>query len=382
MTLESLVWLVLGATLPSLLITWLATYCLRWLAPRWGLVDQPGERKVHHVPTALGGGLAIGLGVLGPFAIGQLLLYYLTSLPESRAGLLPDFVQLHLPGLWARSGGLWVLLGGATLLLVTGLVDDFRGLDWRFRLSLQFVIAASCVLTQGWRLTAFIDWPGIGWLVSVILSVVWIVALINSFNMLDNMDGLSAGVASIAATILAAVLLTAPDPTTERPQLFVAGFLLVLVGALLGFLCHNRPPARIFMGDAGSYFIGFCIAISTLLATYAGYKSTSPHAILAPVCVMAVPLYDMLSVICIRIRGGRSPFSADRNHFSHRLVELGLSKGQAVLTIYLTTATCGLGALLLHQVNLLGAVVIMLIIACILCLIAILETTARRRLNE
>ena len=97
---------------------------------------------------------------------------------------------------------------------------------------------------------------------------------------------------------------------------------------------------------------------------------------------MAVPLYDMITVIWIRLRKGRSPFEADKNHFSHRLVDLGLTKGLAVLTIYLTTATCGLGALLLNRVDLFGAVIVVLMIVCILCLIAILESTARRKLNS
>ncbi len=235
--------------------------------------------------------------------------------------------------------------------MLVGLVDDRFGLGWQLRLGLQCVVATVCVLWQGWRLTAFIDVPWITWG----LSVIWIVGLINSFNMLDNMDGLSAGVAAIAATMLAAVLLVTPDAQTRQPQLFVAGFLLVIVGALLGFLWHNRPPARIFMGDAGSYFVGFCIAVTTLLATYTEYQGTRQHAVLAPLCVMAVPLYDMISVIWIRLREGRSPFQADKSHFSHRLVDLGLTKGQAVLTIYLTTATCGLGALLLQRVDLCGS---------------------------
>jgi UDP-GlcNAc:undecaprenyl-phosphate GlcNAc-1-phosphate transferase len=135
------------------------------------------------------------------------------------------------------------------------------------------------------------------------------------------------------------------------------------------------------MGDAGSYFVGFIIAVATLLATYTGYRSTTRHAILAPLFVMAVPLYDMVTVLWIRVRSGRSPFAADRNHFSHRLVELGLTKGQAVLTIYLLTATCGVGALLLHRVDAVGAGLITLLIACVLSLIAILETTARRKLS-
>jgi UDP-GlcNAc:undecaprenyl-phosphate GlcNAc-1-phosphate transferase len=197
--------------------------------------------------------------------------------------------------------------------------------------------------------------------------------------MLDNMDGLSGGVAALGSAILAAVLLTMPDPETGSPQYFVAGFLLVVVGAVIGFLAHNRPPARIFMGDAGSYFLGFCVAVATLLATFAGYQSPQRHTILAPLCVLAVPLYDLTTVLWIRLREGRSPFVGDKSHFSHRLVELGMTKPQAVLTIYLTTATCGLGALLLHQVNAYGAAVIVFIVLCILALVAVLETAARRK---
>jgi UDP-GlcNAc:undecaprenyl-phosphate GlcNAc-1-phosphate transferase len=247
------------------------------------------------------------------------------------------------------------------------------------RLLVEFGVAAVCVwLIDDLRLSAFINLP----LLMGALSVLWIVALINSFNMLDNMDGLSGGVAAIAASMLAAVLLMAPDPTTGKPQIFVAGLLLVVVGALAGFLWHNLPPARIFMGDAGAYFVGFMIAIATLLASYTGYHSEKRHAILAPLCVMAVPLYDMTTVILIRLKNGKSPFQADKNHFSHRLVDLGLTKAQAVLTIYLTTATCGLGALLLHKVDRTGAVIIMLLVGCILALIGILETTARRTINK
>ena len=288
------------------------------------------------------------------------------------------FARPHLPGILHQTSALWALLGGGTVLMVVGLWDDRRGLGWQVRLAVQFAVATSCVLWQGWRLTAFIALPWITWL----LSAIWIVALINSFNMLDNMDGLSSGVAAIAAAILAAALLLTPDPQTRQPQLFVAGFLLVVVGALIGFLLHNRPPARIFMGDAGSYFVGFCIAVTTLLATFTEYHGARPHAVFAPLCVMAVPLYDMTSVIWIRLRAGRSPFEADKNHFSHRLVALGLSKGQAVLTIYLTTATCAMGALLLQRVDLVGAAIIMAMIASILSLIAILESTARRKLGS
>ena len=158
----------------------------------------------------------------------------------------------------------------------------------------------------------------------------------------------------------------------------MAGLLLVLVGSLAGFLWHNRPPAKLFMGDAGSYLIGYMLAMTTLTATFAG-EDLPRHAILAPLCVLAVPLYDTASVVWIRLRSGRSPFAGDTSHFSHRLVELGMSPVQAVLTIYLATATCGLGALLLYQVNTAGACVILLLVGCVLLLVAILETAAHRK---
>jgi UDP-GlcNAc:undecaprenyl-phosphate GlcNAc-1-phosphate transferase len=337
------------------------------------LIDRPAERKVHATPTPMGGGLAIWLGVVVPLAMGQILLWLVDS-GQIGAQALPAFAQPHIKGLVQQSATLWIMLGAATVLMAVGLADDRWGLSWKLRLGAQFALAAICVTWQDWRLTAFIDVPAVTWL----LSVLWIVALVNSFNMLDNMDGLSAGIAAIASGLLATVLLTVPAPDAGGPQLFVGGFLLVVVGALLGFLWHNRPIAKLFMGDAGSYFVGFCIAVTTLLATFASYDSTRQYSVLAPLCVMVVPLYDMITVLWIRVREGRSPFQPDKSHFSHRLVELGLTKGQAVLTIYLMTATCGLGALLLHRVDVVGAVIIAVMILCIVLLIAILETTGRR----
>ncbi|HPM83993.1 MAG TPA: MraY family glycosyltransferase [Candidatus Anammoximicrobium sp.] len=366
-------WFVAAVVAPSLVTALGAAYLVRRWAPRWGLIDKPAARKVHVRPTPLGGGVAIWLAVVLPFAVGQVLLWLVAAGVVAREWL-PAEARLHVGGLLEQSPRLWVLLGAGTVLMAVGLADDRWGLGWRIRLAVQFGVAATCVSLQDWRLTAFLDLPLVTWL----LSVLWIVALINSFNMLDNMDALSAGIAAIAAGLLATELLTTPAPDTHQPQLFVGGFLLVLVGALLGFLWHNRPVAKLFMGDAGSYFVGFCIAICTLQATFSSYESTSQHTVFAPLCVLAVPLYDLVTVLWIRIREGRSPFQADKSHFSHRLVELGLTKGQAVLTIYLTTATCGLGALLLYRVDGGGAAIIVLMVLCVLSLIAILETTGRR----
>ena len=382
MNAEDFLWLIAGAMAPGFLVSWLATSIMKKVAPRVGLLDKPNARKVHSVPMPLGGGLGIYGGVIVPFLLGSVGLFLILDLDTAQqTRWVPAFAMPHLTGLSTRLGSLWVLLLCGTVLMILGLFDDRFGLDWKLRMAIEFIVAAFCVVTQGWRLTAFIDVAYFSWISSVVLSTLWIVALINSFNMLDNMDGLSSGVAALAAGMLAAVLLSSPDPQNNSPQLFVAGLLLVLTGSLLGFLCHNYPPANIFMGDAGSYFIGFCIAVATLLATYTSYHTDRPHAVLAPLCVMAVPLYDMTTVLYIRFREGRSLFQGDKNHFSHRLVDLGFSKPAAVLTIYLTTATCGLGALLLHRVDRFGAVVILLMIVCVLTLIAIVESTARRKLN-
>lgn len=378
MTARQLFVFLAGTILPSFLLSLVATGILRRLAPTFGLIDRPGARKVHATPTPLGGGIAIWLGIVAPILVG----FAVASLVQRGAlptALLPELAARHLTGVMQQSAKLLTLFAASGALLVLGLADDLKGIAWYLRLGMQAIVAGLCVLlVDDLQLTLFVDVP----LLTGALSIVWIVGLINSFNMLDNMDGLSAGVATIAAAMLATILLLAPDPETRQPQLFVAGLLLVVVGSSLGFLWHNRPPASIFMGDAGSYVLGFLLAVASLLATYTSYRGSVPHAVLAPLCVLAVPLYDMVTVIAIRLAIGHSPFHADKNHFSHRLVELGLSKAQAVLTIYLTTATCGLGGLLLHQVDFSGAVVVVLLVLCVLALIAIIETTARRTVQS
>lgn len=374
-------WFIAGALLPSFLTCLVLTALMRRAARPLGLIDQPGDRKLHARPMPLGGGVAIWAAVVLALGCGQLLVSQwqktgtaaLEPLRTRLTAPLLDFAQPYLPGVAAQKGALWIVLGSATLLMLLGLVDDLVRLDWRLRIAVQVAVAVVVVAMTDWSSTLFLHLP---WLTGAV-SVLWIVGLANSFNMLDNMDGLSAGVAFIAACMLAAVMLISRDPQTGQPQLFVAGFLLVLAGSLLGFLPHNWHPARIFMGDAGSYFIGYCLALSSLLATFAG--GTLPaHAILTPLCVFAVPLYDMVSVIWIRLRAGHSPFVGDKNHFSHRLVELGLSQRQAVATIYLATLACGLAGLLLHQVTKAGAVAVVLLVLCMLALIGILETSGRR----
>ncbi len=365
--------LVLAAIVPSFVISWIAVGLVRRAAVRMGLMDKPGSRKVHTIPIPLGGGLGIWAGVVGAMAIGTAGVLAAKFQPALFTWL-PHGLMQHVSGMADKIGEIWGLVGCATVLMILGLMDDQRGLPWQLRIGVEFAVAAFCVYWQGLQLTAFIELP---WLTGL-LSVIWIVALINSFNMLDNMDGLSGGVAAIAATMLAITLLASRDPSNNQPQFFVAAMLLVLVGGLLGFLMHNWPPAKIFMGDAGSYFVGFWIAVASLLATYAGYHGSTPHAVFAPLCVLAIPLYDMCSVIWIRLREGGSPFEGDKRHFSHRLVDLGMTKKQAVLTIYLATATCSCGALLLPRVDAIGAGLVILIICLVLALVQVLESVGRK----
>ncbi|MCF7961640.1 MAG: undecaprenyl/decaprenyl-phosphate alpha-N-acetylglucosaminyl 1-phosphate transferase [Pirellula sp.] len=362
--------LVLATVFPAFLISVFAVGLVKRFAVTLGLLDEPNARKVHTVPIPLGGGLGIWLGVVGTFLLGTIVLYLLRTNEQLARELVPTRLQPHLPGLMSRAGQIWLLLGGGTILAILGLLDDRFSLDWRARLAVEFLVAGFVVYLQNLQLTAFI---GIPWLTGI-LSVIWIVMLINSFNMLDNMDALSGGVAAIICGMFAVMLIVNPDPVQGQPQLFVAAMLLVLLGSLLGFLKHNWPPATIFMGDAGSYFVGYWIAIGSLLSTYAGAKGLTPHAVLAPLCVLAIPLYDMVSVIWIRVREGRSPFQADKRHFSHRLVDLGMTKKQAVVTIYLATITCSLGALLLPRTDIWGAAIVVAIVLCMLALVGVLES--------
>jgi len=372
--------LIAASAFAGLLVSTLLTALMRRLAPRLGLVDHPNSRKVHVIPTPLGGGLAIACGVLLPLAAAQTVVWLVSSNRIPSGWLPPELIE-HLPGIIYRSQLLWIILLAGVAISVLGLIDDLRALSWQPKLAVQLAVACG-VVAGGVRGTLFVDIPWVGWA----LTVLWIVVLTNAFNFLDNMDGLSAGIGLIAAVIFAAIMLTG----TGQPHWFVAVFLFLVAGSLAGFLFHNWPPARIFMGDTGSCLIGLWLACMTVVGTFydygrVGYLGSSgaagtsgTHVILAPVCVLAVPLYDFCSVVLIRLSQGRSPFHADKCHFSHRLVELGMSRKQAVLTIYLITLTTGLGGLLLYHVEgWPGALLVFLMVACMLAVIALLETAAR-----
>lgn len=354
--------------LPAFVIAAFVTRVMRSNAIRWGLVDQPAARKVHETPTPLGGGVAIFLGFLIPVTAAQLLVFLMQQghLPSD---WLPSVLQAHLDGVAHRSSELWMLMFAGTVLVVMGLIDDRRGLSWKLRLTIQLAVAV-CLVGSGVSATVFVSVPIVG----QIVSVLWIVVLINSLNFLDNMDGLSAGIGLIASVMFAAVMLT----SVGEPRWLVGGALVVLAGSLAGFLVHNWPPAKIFMGDAGSTFIGLMLASLTILGTFYDDSLPQRHVMLAPLCVLAIPLYDFTTVIVIRLWEGRSPFQPDKRHFSHRLAAIGLSRTHSVMTVHFATLTTGLGALLLYQVdNWRGALLVVALILCLLVIVAILENAGR-----
>lgn len=347
--------------------SFIATPAIRRAAPWLGLVDQPGHRKVHVTPTPMGGGIAVALGLLVPAVLAMFW--------PQLSSLVPKLVDVR-NAITGDPETAWQIVGiavGALVLFVVGLIDDRWNLSWKLRLGLQVAVAAGVVLC-GVRATVFVTAPWVGFGITVL----WILVLTNAMNFLDNMDGLSAGIGVIASSMTVGILLI----MVQSPHWPVAFLLLLLSGSLSGFLMWNKPPATIFMGDSGSNLIGFLLATLTICGTF--YERTgSRHVILAPLCVLAVPLYDFVTVIWIRIRAGRSPFHGDKSHFSHRLVELGLRPSRAVLTIHLATLMTGLAGLLLYKVSdWTGAWLLIALIFCVLAMISILETVGRRSLAQ
>ena len=333
-----MLWGVVIAVAGPCAVSAVLTVLIRSWARRVGFVDAPGGHKQHEDPTPLGGGIAIVWTLCGALLGGTFLVWLANE--QGWVDRLPALVQTHAEGVAGRLPGVLAVVIGAVVLHVLGLIDDRRALGAVPKFAVQFVVAG--VLVWGFDIRAA---EFLGDALSIVLSVLWIVLIINAFNFLDNMDGLSAGVAIITGTILAAAAM-------RSGQVFVPIAAAVLVGTLLGFLVFNFSPASIFMGDAGSMVVGYFLAVLTVLTTYYDpEQALSPYGVLVPVVVLAVPLYDVASVVAVRVRAGANPFRADRCHFSHRLTRRGMSPRAAVLTIYLATAATSLAALLLPRAD-------------------------------
>ena len=276
----------------------------RTLAIRSGYTAKPKEDRWHKRPTALLGGVAIALTVL----------------------------TLHL--LLNGPRELTVLLAGAALMFIVGLVDDLITLKPYTKLVAEIAIASLFVFF-GYRL----EWTT-SITLDMLLTMVWIVGLTNALNLLDNMDGLSAGVALIAGTAVMATFVLADAGTPE------ARYLALLLGATAGFLVYNLHPASIFMGDSGSLFLGLNLAVLTLGAPGEGPGRANLLSIVAaPLLVLLVPIFDTTLVTVSRLLSGRSAAQGGRDHSSHRLVAIGLSERRAVAVLWALAALSGLLAI-------------------------------------
>ena len=298
----------------------------------FGVLDHPGPRKLHGGAIPRLGGVAIFVSFTAVVLLG-----YAAALPallessSARSHVGAAIAMLReAPTVKVRLMG---LLAGGAIVFGVGLADDVFG--GRFPVALKAagqILAAGILVAAGVR-TSFMP----GETLNVIVTMVWIVGMTNAFNLLDNMDGLSAGVALIASAVF---LVNA----WALGEFFISLLLLAFIGCLIGFLLYNSHPASVFLGDCGSLFIGYVIASLTLLERYVSHASSTLFPVLMPVLVLAVPIMDTATVVMIRLREGRPIYVGDRRHLSHRLVALGFSTRQAVLFIYLLTLSLGLGA--------------------------------------
>ncbi|MBC1335212.1 undecaprenyl/decaprenyl-phosphate alpha-N-acetylglucosaminyl 1-phosphate transferase [Listeria booriae] len=289
-------------------------------------VDEPRERHIHKKITPTLGGLAIFLS----FTVGMILL------AVDKTEFLPVYI-------------------GALIIVTTGLIDDIIELSPRWKLVGQ-IAAALCVVLWGQITIEFINIPFMGPLYfggwAIPITIIWIVAIVNALNLIDGLDGLAGGVAIIALLTIAGMALLLQD-------VFVAPVAFMLIACILAFLVYNFPPATIFMGDTGSLFLGYMIAVLSLM----GFKNVTFISILVPLIILGVPLSDTFFAIIRRLKA-RTPISmADRSHIHHRLLALGFSERQTVLLIYCMAILFSITGFVFSFSTTWGAVILLLLLA-------------------
>lgn len=304
-------WTAAIAAISSVVATWL---CAR-AALAMGVVDAPdGRLKRHQAPVPLLG----GVGVFTAFCFASAL----QGLPSIGSAEVSPYGNL---------------LGGAAFMLLIGIVDDVRGLGWKVKLATELILAV-ILARAGVRLQIEYLPDALNY----IGSALWIVGVVNAVNLIDVMDGLAAGTCAVAAATFAAIgVLTG--------NLALASVAAALAGALLGFLVWNWRPARTYLGDAGSLFIGFALAA---LAMWASYTVRHRAALGVPLLVLGVPLFETLFLVVQRLRRGRSPFQGSPDHFALRLRHAGWSIPRIILTtIGVSILLGGLGVVAMSSIE-------------------------------
>ncbi len=343
----------------ALLLSFLFTPLMMRISRRLNIVDHPGERKIHLVPKSLLGGVAIVTGIYAVI-LGNLGGFFLLARSGWLGSRIPSLLS-YRPLFQAALPRLGVILGGGILIHWLGVADDIwkEKLNYKVKFLVQFGVALFVAICG-----VHVEFMP-GRVLEVLFTVLWIVGMTNSFNLLDNMDGLAGGVSFLCAGLLFVVALL-------QGQTFFAFLLAAMAGACLGFLFFNFHPSKIFMGDSGSLFLGYMFGVLTVTGSYVLETSATLIPIVMPVIILSIPLYDTFSVIFIRWREKRPLFIGDKKHFSHRLVELGMTVPEAVIFIYLVCLCVGITALLLPTLSSVSSIVVLVQAVIVYTLITIL----------
>jgi UDP-GlcNAc:undecaprenyl-phosphate/decaprenyl-phosphate GlcNAc-1-phosphate transferase len=316
----------LAAFAGALLTTWLALPLWRRWCLRTNLVDDPGQRKIHDTPVPLAGGFAVLTGILLPLILGAGFIKF---------GIVKiSFANLIAHGLERRGLELAAIAFGAVAITILGWLDDKHELKPLPKFVGQFLIAL-LVAVACKRITLFVHSE----VFSYAITILWLLAVINAFNFMDNMNGLCAGLGTIGALLFALIAAT-------NGEYLVALMGFLMCGALIGFLPWNFPNARAFLGDAGSHLVGYLLAVMAILPHFYTKQNPHPLAVLSPLLVLAVPLIDLAQVVILRTFNRKPFWIGDTNHLSHRLVRVGLSRTRAVLLLWLIAVMIGVLAAL------------------------------------
>lgn len=309
------------------------------LAAKTGAMDAPDARKVHKKPIPRIG----GIGIYAAFMVAML---SVLSFVDVTAEVKTEIIGL--------------MVGGSLIVLV-GVIDDYKNLPAKVKLVGQIIAAAVLVIAFDVRIDfitdPFGDYIYTEWL-AVPLTIFWIVGITNTVNLIDGLDGLAAGVATIAAVTIMMVAL-------QQSIMLVAVLTAALAGAAFGFLYYNFNPARIFMGDSGSMFLGFMLAGISVIGAV---KSAATIALIVPILALGLPILDTTFAIVRRYRGGVPIFKPDKGHLHHRLLDLGFTQRQAVLLMYVISALLGLSAVALTEVSNQLAIIIVCVVVVVVLL--------------
>lgn len=354
--------------LVAAVVTAIVSVVVLRLSRRFKLAPEVRERDVHRTPTPRLGGVAMFVGILAAFAV---------------ASMQPEFAPL-----FSRGNEMWALLGACALMATVGVLDDLLDLDWMVKLGAQLV-SAGLLAANGVQIVSlpFGDTLIVGSsALNFVITVLLIALVMNAVNFVDGLDGLVAGVALIASGVFFVYARLLNEQIGRVDSVVIASFIaIVIVGICAGFLPFNWHRAKMFMGDTGALLIGLLMATSTVSVT----GQLNPAAldqklvlasyipIILPIAVLAMPLADFSLAVFRRLRAGKSPFEADRQHLHHRLLDMGHSPVQAVLIFYVGTATVSVAVLLVFTMQRWTVPVAVLIAGAALCL-AMLLMPARR----